>query len=480
MLKSFTQNIQLLFAGITLLFLLCLGYALLNSSWVIMAVPCAVVFAFFVLFDIELPFKLLLLTIPLSFSMERVLPIQLDFPDEIFQLFITFLMLFYFIIKRDVYSKQFISHPLIGLVLLGFFWTAVTTFASSDIALSMKFLLRKVWYIVPFVFFSYAYFQDAKRVKQGFVLMFSVLLLIVFIVMYKAKGAGFSFDDVHDPIQPFFKNHVMYGSMISSFFFLIIGAFLNGRKGSFHKLFFAFGILLFLVAIYFSYSRGAWAATLFGIGTMVLIKWRKMHWGIGLFYALVLVFVLWLGNNNKYLQYRPKFEKTVMHESLADHLMATIQGTDISSAERYYRWIAAVRMSKDKPLVGYGPNMFYDSYKPYTISAFKTWVSRNLERSTSHNYFLFMLVEQGYPGLIIYAIFIFMIFYLGQKIYHNSTNKFDRNIILAVLGMLGAIFINNFFSELLETDKIGSLFYIGVTLLVIYDIKQKKLAQPNS
>ncbi|MBK8686338.1 MAG: hypothetical protein IPN26_15905 [Bacteroidetes bacterium] len=38
--------------------------------------------------------------------------------------------------------------------------------------------------------------------------------------------------------------------------------------------------------------------------------------------------------------------------------------------------------------------------------------------------------------------------------------------------MLASLFINNFFSELLETDKIGSLFLLGIAVLVIYDIKK--------
>ena len=53
-------------------------------------------------------------------------------------------------------------------------------------------------------------------------------------------------------------------------------------------------------------------------------------------------------------------------------------------------------------------------------------------------------------------------------------DRYEKNLVLAVLGMISAIFINNFFSELLETDKIGSLFYMGVTLLVVYDIKSFK------
>jgi len=348
---------------------------------------------------------------------------------------------------------------------------------SSEVGLSAKFFMKKIWYLVPFFFFAFGYFHRKKNLGVGFWGMFTVLTLIVFSVMFKAKGVGFSFTDVHDPIQPFFRNHVMYGSMISCFFFAILGAYWTGRKGSVYRFILSISILLFLVAIYFSYSRGAWGATIFGVGMMLAVRLKLAKYMIPSFYAVSLIFVLWLAQDNRYLQYRPRFEKTIMHEDLMDHLMATIQGTDISSAERYYRWIATIRMSQDYPMFGVGPNMFYDNYPTYGITEYKTWVSRNIEESTTHNYFLFMLAEQGFIGLLIYAILIFMIFWRGQMIYYACLSKQDKRIVLATIGLLSAVFVNNFFSELLETDKVGSLFYLGLAVLLVYDIKYRKKAK---
>jgi hypothetical protein len=42
--------------------------------------------------------------------------------------------------------------------------------------------------------------------------------------------------------------------------------------------------------------------------------------------------------------------------------------------------------------------------------------------------------------------------------------------------MFAAGFINNFFSELLETHKVGALFYLSIAMLVILDRKSKELA----
>jgi hypothetical protein len=38
--------------------------------------------------------------------------------------------------------------------------------------------------------------------------------------------------------------------------------------------------------------------------------------------------------------------------------------------------------------------------------------------------------------------------------------------------MIAALFVNNFFSELLETDKIGSLFYLGIAAIIATDLRQ--------
>jgi O-antigen ligase len=167
-----------------------------------------------------------------------------------------------------------------------------------------------------------------------------------------------------------------------------------------------------------------------------------------------------------------------MHQTFTDHIVATFKGQDMSSMERVYRWIAAVRMSKDRPLVGYGPNSFYENYKPYAIPTFRTWVSRNEERSTTHNYFLLMLVEQGWPAMILYALLMQVALVRAQRAYQRfKGDRFYRCATLGVAMMFAAAFINNFFSELIETHKVGALFYLSLSLVVVLEWKSKQRFQ---
>jgi O-antigen ligase len=141
--------------------------------------------------------------------------------------------------------------------------------------------------------------------------------------------------------------------------------------------------------------------------------------------------------------------------------------------ERLYRWIAAMRMSTDKPLTGFGPNTFYHFYKPYTLPSFQTYTSDNPEKSTTHNYFLFMLADQGWPAMLLYALLVAVVIAQAQKIYHRFDDRFYKLVTLGLVMMFSVNFITNFFSELIETHKIGALFYLNISLLIILDRKSR-------
>ena len=462
-------------------FFLCL---LIAGFWinlpVITTLPILILGLVFLLQDVRWLFFALLLSIPVSLNLSEMTGFNLDFPDEALMLLST--LVFVFFVLQNYFSlnlKSILHHPLVIIILLSFFWTFITVVYSENVGLSIKYLLKKIWFLIPFLLLSIVLFQQRTTIIKGFQLFIVPLVVITSIVIIRFSAVGFRFEEVHDPMQPFFYNHVVFGAMLACAVPFAVGALYLSRKGSVQWLFSILAVVVLLAAVYLSYSRAAWMSVLFAGGAFIMIKFRLMHYGMLAFYVVVLSLVLWLSTHNKFLDFKPKFEKTIMHESLEDHIMATIQGTDISSAERYYRWIAAVKMSADRPLTGVGPNNFYDYYKAYSVTSFKTWVSRNTEKSTTHNYFLFMLVEQGYPALVLYALLIFSIFFYGQKVLTRCRDRFDKILVLSSLCAIAAFFINNFFSELIENDKIGSIFYLGIAIIVSIDLKSKQKIPNN-
>ena len=300
--------------------------------------------------------------------------------------------------------------------------------------------------------------------------------MTVIVILIHHAMLGFRFDKVQRSMSGLYYNHVDYSAVISMFFPLLLIAypFTKGRSAVTRGAL-IITILLFIAGIGFSYARAAVIAVVFALAVGAAIRLRFVNVIMPFIYGLLVLLFVYMIPNNKYLDFRPDYNNTYMHKDFVDHLISTFKGKDMSSMERVYRWIAAVRMSKDEPWTGVGPRAFYYYYKPYAVSSFQTYVSRNNEHSTTHNYYLYMLVEQGYPAMILYALLIPMIFAKAQKVYHRFKDKFWRAVTIGLAMCIASGFINNFFSELIETHKVGALFYIPVALLIILDKKSKDL-----
>jgi O-antigen ligase len=178
----------------------------------------------------------------------------------------------------------------------------------------------------------------------------------------------------------------------------------------------------------------------------------------------VVVFVV-LVRENKFMDLAPS-ERTIAHTDFNDIVSATYKLEDVSTMERYYRWIAGVRMADENVWVGFGPGNFYTFYKEYTLNRFTTYVSRNPEQSGIHNYFLMTLAEQGIFGLVIFLGLIFSVLIYGQGIYHQLQNPQHKDLAMGL--MLSQIVIYAFLlmNDMVETDKVGSFFFLNMALLV--------------
>jgi membrane protein CcdC involved in cytochrome C biogenesis len=86
-----------------------------------------------------------------------------------------------------------------------------------------------------------------------------------------------------------------------------------------------------------------------------------------------------------------------------------------------------------------------------------------------------MLTEQGIVGLIIFVILTLVVLIKGQQIYHQTIQQEDKRYVMAVLLCLVIIYVNTFLSDLIETDKIGSFYFICIALLVNQDVRNKHL-----
>lgn len=448
-----------------------------TGTWYFLVVPFA--YLYFVLMGInwKTAYWIFLFTIPpstqLYFAGDTL---SMTLPD--LPMMWLFLGLFLVILARNprAIPDWYWRNPLVFVVIVQFLWTIVSVIFSKMVFFSLKFLLVKTWLLVCFFVFPIWIFQEKKDFVRGFFVLLVPMLITILIILAHHSIYRFAFHKIHRAISNLYYNHVDYSTVISMFFpILLVSCWpLIRKRHILIKLAFAFVVVVFIAGITFAYARAAVVAVVFAAVVSIAIRMRLVNLVMPSFYALIIMLLSLAAYNNNYIDYRPNFERTFMRKNFMDHVVATFRGTDMSSMERIYRWIAAVRMSKDRPLTGYGPRSFYFFYKPYAVTSFRTYVSRNTEQSTSHNYFLYMLTEQGWPAMLLYALFMIVVFAQAQKIYHRFKDKFYRCVTMGLVMCIAAGFINNFFSELIETHKVAALFYIPVVMLVILDKKSRE------
>lgn len=445
-----------------------------TGSYLLLSLPFIYLFILLAGANWKMCYWVLLFFIPASIRLEFFSnTLSTTVPDE--PMMWMFLLIVALLWAKDPghFPNWWWRNPLVLIIVLQFAWMIVSVVFSEELFYSIKFALAKCWFLVSFFIMPLFVFRKKKDFRTAFALLLIPIVITMTIIMIRHASVGFNFRKIDKSISFLYYNHVEYSTILSMYFPLIaIAYFLNRGKTGWRLV---LGILLvyFLVAIYLSYARAAMLAVVFSLAVAAAMRLRLLNLVMPVFYAAMILLIGYMVRDNKYIDFRPDYQQTYMHGSFTSHIIATFRGQDMSSMERLYRWIAGARMSNDRPWTGVGPNNFYNYYKPYAVSSFRTYVSRNDERSTTHNYFLYMLVEQGWPALILYGILVMAVFAQAQKIYFRFKDRFYKLVTMGLAMMFAAGFINNFFSELLETHKVGCLFFISIALLVILDKKSK-------
>jgi O-antigen ligase len=302
------------------------------------------------------------------------------------------------------------------------------------------------------------------------------LAITIVCVLVRFAGYGFSFADVNKVMAPFYRNKVAFACMCSVFLPFIWFMRQGYPRHSLPRILLTAALVLVITGVQFSYTRAAYVTIAMGIGAYYLIRWRLIKIALAGAAAVAILYAASMVTHNSYLDHKPVYEKTITHEDFNDLLNATTKGRDVSTMERVYRWVAAGHMIAEKPWLGWGPGTFTAFYKTYTIAGFRTYVSENKEGSGIHSYYLMTLVEQGYIGLILFVALLFLVLIKGEMVYHQTTDPSRRRMLSVAL--VTAVIIDGLLliNDLVETDKIGSFFFLCMAIVVNVDLENKRLS----
>jgi O-antigen ligase len=462
-----------LFLALGLLTALCFSAGLYLEEPIILALPFALLFGFFTVMNFRPVYLLMLVSLSISVEVYFSPTLGTDLPSEPLIVGLTLVYLLYILKNPAELKTNFLFHPVILLLLLHLAWIFYSSFFSGQPIVSLKFSIAKTWYILTFVFLTALLIRSEDDISQFFWWLFTPLVLVTTRIILVHWTYDFGFMEINSAVQPFFRNHVNYSAILVLVMPWAVTYLFRYKRMSAPWLFILFGIAVMFFGILTAYTRAAYVA-LFLIGAAyVAIRLRLMRLALAGAAIVIIGVVVFLVRGNQFMEYAPS-ERTITHGNLSEIVAATSSFEDASTMERYYRWIAAGRMIQDRPWMGYGPGNFYFFYKKYTLNTFTTYVSNNPERSGVHNYFLMTLVDQGIIGLVIFLLFTVGTLLIGENIYHRIKDPRKRDVvamaIITVVGVDAFLLIN----DLIESDKVGSLYFISIAIMVKMDLLDKQ------
>ncbi len=440
--------------------------------------PAGLLAIYFAIFQTEKLFIAIAFFTPLSINIEEFnSSFGLFIPSEPL-LFGLMLWLSAIQLYRPFMPKNLWREPILFSVGIFLIWIFIGSITSSHPIISLKFLLAKLWFIVPVLFFGIHFFQKGKN-RIAFIWLFitSSCMVVIYTITHHAMY-GFGEKESHWVMSPFFKDHTIYGAIIALNVPLVFGLYFYKKHAPLIQAVIISMIVLILAGLYFSYTRAAWLSV-FGcvfIGGLIYYKvnWKPLA-GIA---AIVLLVLLFKWDSIQMELSRNKQDHTT--ESFDERLQsATNISTDASNLERINRWSCALAMFEKRPIFGYGPGTYAFEYAPFQEPQNLTIISTNFgDMGNAHSEFLGALAEMGLIGLLSFLGIVATIFYTSIMVYNRIplSDSGTRILILSMIMALSTYFIHALLNNFLDTDKAAVPIFGMCAMIIALGLQQKKLA----
>jgi O-antigen ligase len=265
---------------------------------------------------------------------------------------------------------------------------------------------------------------------------------------------GLTLTNAYGAARPFFAEHGAYAAYLA----MILPAailFALERRGRARWLY-ALASLAMTLGLVLSLTRAAWLSLALVLPLLVMLWswWRRSVRSVALVGALGLIAVAILAG----------FGTT---SKIGSHSESITQTGDVSNLERFNRWMAAVEMAKDRPLLGVGYDAFPRVYTQYRRKLILTDMA--LVHSGAHSEIFRLLAESGVLGLLAGIWLVLASATVGVRLFLRVEDPRVRLITLAVLGGLGTYFVHGVFRTYIDLEKVAIPFWASLGVLAALD-----------
>lgn len=447
------------------------------------AVPLALVLMYTAFYHFDKLFLFIVFFTPLSINIEEFVSsnVGLFLPTEPL-LFGMLLLILFNQLRKNQFSSSFLWHPITIIFLLQLIWIFLTATTSTYPLVSFKFLLTKLWFIIPIYFYGVIFFQKEKNVYTFIWLFVISLSIVASYTLFNHALNGFDEPSGHWVMFPFFKDHTSYGAILALVYPVLFGLFFTVKSSPLTRIFIGFLILLLGFAVFMSYTRAAWLSLVGALLIYFLIRF-KIHFkylaAIGVVGLLYIAFS-WTAIMHNLERNRSEHATENIDERIES--IANIS-TDASNLERLNRWGSAIRMWQERPVLGWGPGTYAMNYAPFQLASGKTIISTNSgNMGNAHSEYLGPLSEQGLPGMLLMIVLVGYIIYTGITLYIRMPKNDMRTIMLTLVLGLITYFAHGVLNNYLDTDKATVPVWGFTAIIVMLDLKypRKKSKEKNT
>jgi putative inorganic carbon (HCO3(-)) transporter len=429
---------------------------------------------YFLFFRQDLFFPLLVFLVPLSVSIPIGDSSKADLPAEPLLGLMTIGALIFLFLKSSL-NKKIFQHPLSILVILELCWMIFCSINSVDPVVSFKRCIVRFSFLTVFFFLFSQWIKDPLSAAKIFILYaVGCIIPIIHGIIFHAH---FNFASVAAYLMPgpFFSEHTIYGACLAFLIPMLVILVFNAKE---------FGIrgwrltllslltLLIITGEFLSFSRAAWVSLAIAFVFRLLIYIRIRIWMLVVLLS-VAGFIVYQ-NSAIILETIKRNESVSNKGGISEHLLSvTNLQSDASNLERINRWKCAIRMTKEKPLTGFGPGTYQFEYGKFQSRADLTHISTfRGSNGHAHSEFFNAISETGIPGGIIYLVLMFLVIGYGLRVIYRSRKKKEKALALGALLGLITFYVHGFFNAFLDTDKMAVLVFGSIAIIIFLDVHQ--------
>lgn len=455
--------------GICAVFIALNTYLISQEFYLMTLVPAVLIIVLMAIISLD---RLVLLTVfftPLSINLkDSDFGAAISFPTEplLFGAMVIFIFRLFF---EGHFDRKISRHPITIAIYFYLAWMIITTMTSTMPLVSVKFLVSKLWFICSFYFLATLIFKDYKNVKRYIWLYMSAFTIVIFYTFINHASQGFTEQSAHTAMVPFYNDHTSYGAVLAMFIPVLIVFLVNKDYSRTVKLFTGIMLAIFLLATVLSYTRAAWVGLALAL-VLFLIYILRIRFFFLMIAAIGVLGYLFI--NKEQLLIKLEKNKQTSSGDLAEHVQSISNiANDASNLERINRWESALRMFKEKPILGWGPGTYQFQYAPFQLSYEKTGISTNAgDRGNAHSEYIGPLAEQGIFGMVAFLVILVTVFYRGSILYYRIEQKEIKRMVLVILLSLSTYYLHGALNNFLDTDKASAPFWGFIAMLVAIDV----------